>query len=121
MTDLIIIIILAVIAFAAIRGCINKKGHGCCGGGSEKKIKVQDKKPEHYPYKAEVTVEGMTCSHCKLRVENAFNEEGMWAVVDLKAKHALVRMKEEASDEELERLVRRVGYEATEIRRIQSN
>ena len=120
MENIIIIAVLAVICIFAVRGCVSKKAHGCCGSGDTTKIKVRDKNQDHYPYTAEVTVEGMTCSNCKLRVENAFNEEGtMWASVDLKAGKATVRMKEEITDDEIRRLVSRAGYDVTEIQRHQ--
>ena len=115
MDNVMVIVILSVICILAVIGCIKKKSHGCCGS-DDLKLKVRDKNPANYPYTAEVTVEGMTCANCKLRVENAFHETGaMWAKADLKTGKVLVRMKEDATDEKLENLVKRAGYTAAEI------
>ena len=79
------------------------------------KIRVQDKHAEHYPYCVKVGVDGMTCSHCKLRVENALNEkEGVWAQVDLKDKSATVRMKQPLSEDEIRTSISRAGYTVTD-------
>lgn len=38
----------------------------------------------HYPYCVQIGIDGMTCNHCKARVENTLNsEDGVWAEVDL--------------------------------------
>ena len=43
-----------------------------------------------------VQIEGMTCEHCKNRVENALNRlEGVSAKVNLKKKTAVVSMEKE--------------------------
>ena len=85
---------------------------GCgAGGDAQKRVRVRDKNKEHYPYCVKIGVDGMTCSHCRERVENALNqEEGVWAQVNLKEGSAVVRMKRELSREELERIIRRAGY-----------
>ena len=68
---------------------------GCCGSGAVSPVKrrVADRDETHYPYTAVLTIDGMTCGHCAVRVENALNElNGVWAKVDLGGKTALVRM-----------------------------
>lgn len=115
MTDLVIIVIIAVIILLAVRSIRNKQSGGCCSS-SDVKIKVKDKNADNYPHIVQVKVAGMTCSKCKMRVENAFNEEGMWAEVDLKSEMALVRMKEKVTDERIGVLLKRSGYEAVEIK-----
>ena len=55
---------------------MKRVSNGCCGTGDDvKKVKAEDTDVSHYPYHFEVEVEGMTCSQCKKRVENAFNEK----------------------------------------------
>lgn len=118
MATAVIVLILIVICVFAVKSYLKKLAHGCCGagGGEEKPIKVQDKNPDHYPCRTEVKIEGMTCSHCKMRVENAFNaEEGVWAEVDLKQGTALVRSREPFEERALCRLVARAGYRVTAI------
>lgn len=116
MANVIIILILVLVCIYAVRSYMKKLAHGCCGAGGdeEKKVKVSDKNPEHYPHCVTIGVEGMTCSNCKLRVENALNsEEGIWAQVNLKEKKAQIRMKTLIPEDELRRIVSRAGYTYT--------
>jgi copper chaperone CopZ len=113
MGNVIIVLILVVIAVVAVRSYSKKLTQGCCGAGgdSNKKVRVRDKNPDHYPYTVTIGVEGMTCKHCKQRVENALNEEeGVWAEVDLENHSALVRMKKPVSEERLRRVITQAGY-----------
>ncbi len=76
-----------------------------------KEIKVQDKNASDYPYYAVIGVDGMKCKHCKLHVENAFNEkDGNWAEVNLEKKEADVRMKTKLTDREIRDIVSKAGY-----------
>lgn len=115
-TVIIIIVLIAVIAYS-VRSYISKLFVGCCGGGdSERKVKVTDRNKANYSYSVKIGIDGMTCGHCKARVENALNEiEGVWAKVDLGKKCAEVLMKKEISDEELGRIVSKSGYTVTGI------
>ena len=116
MESAVIILIILIICIFGIKSYARRLTQGCCGAGgdTEKKVRVRDKNKEHYPYCVKIGIEGMTCSHCRERVENALNkEEGVWAQVDLKDGSAVVRMKKELSREELERIIRRAGYTMT--------
>lgn len=118
LSTIIIVAVLAIICVFAVVSYVKKVKHGCCGtdrcsstGTSEKRIKVIDKNPEHYKRCVQLTISGMTCSRCKLRVENAFNaKKNVWAEVNLKEGTVVVRMKEELPDDTLRRIVSRVGY-----------
>ena len=71
----------------------------------------QDKNASDYPYYAVIGVDGMKCKHCKLHVENAFNEkDGNWAEVNLEKKKADVRMKTKLTDREIRDIVSKAGY-----------
>lgn len=116
MANLIIILILIAVCAYGVKSYAKTVSHGCCGtgGDTEKKIHVQDRQADHYPYCARIGVDGMTCKHCKLRVENALNErDGVWAQVDLKHNCALVRMKQPLSEAEIRSQVSRAGYTVT--------
>lgn len=65
-----------------------------------------------------IAIEGMSCNHCKMHVENALNGlPGVTsAVVDLKAKNATVKADESVTDEALKNAVEEAGYEVTGIR-----
>lgn len=104
MSTIIICAILVVICFFGIRSSMKRVSNGCCGTGDDvKKVKAEDTDVSHYPYHFEVEVEGMTCSQCKKRVENAFNEKkGFYAKVNLKQKKAQVYAKEQISTQEIQ-------------------
>lgn len=113
MGNYIIIALVAVIVFFAVRSMIKRGRSGCCGGGecSVRKVVVKDSNPENYPYKAVLSVEDMHCENCKTKVENALNSvKGVWGSVDLKKKTAAVRMKEAHSETEIREWVNRAGY-----------
>jgi len=118
-TIAVIVVLAIIIAAAVIAVCTNKK-KGCCGTDThDKKIKVTDKHPDNYKYCVRLSISGMTCSHCKLKVENELNAKGtVWAEVDLKDGSALVRMKEELPDDTLRRIVSRAGYTVVGIEKI---
>lgn len=121
MANAVIIVLLIVLAVFSIKSYAKKLSKGCCGAGgdSTKKIKVKDKNIANYPFCTVIGVEGMTCVHCKLRVENALNGwDGVWAEVDLGKKSVLVRMKKELSDDELRGIITSAGYGVTEIKKI---
>lgn len=118
LTNVILIALLVVICVIAAYFAVKMlRGGGCCGSREpEKKVRVQDQDPAHYPYEVHMGIGGMSCKHCKQRVENALNsEEGVWAEVNLKSNSALVRMKTRIPDETLRRDVVREGYSVTSI------
>lgn len=117
MSTAIIVVILVFICIFSIKSYAKKLANGCCGGGDvEKKIKVKNKNKADYPFCVEIAVDGMTCGHCKMRVENVLNSQnGVWAEVDLKKKSVTVRMKERISDEELKKIITKEGYSVGDI------
>lgn len=114
------IIIIAIIAVAAVVGVIYTVKHfkgesSCCGGGSS--VKAKKKKLNNVIARKTMVIEGMTCDHCKNRVERALNEmNGVAGKVNLSKKQALVSMEREVSDEELRAVVEKAGYKVVEIR-----
>ena len=99
MATLIISVLLALACIYGVYSYIRKLryGGGCCGEheGAVKKVKVADRDKTHYPYETVLTIDGMTCSNCVRRVENALNQlDGVWAQVDLSSRKAAVRMKQ---------------------------
>ena len=94
-TAIVIVIIVVICVFAIYSyGHKMRHGGGCCGSheAAEKKVKVADKNKDHYPYEVTLTIDGMTCSNCSRRVENALNRlDGVWAKVDLGERKADVR------------------------------
>ena len=86
----IVLAAVAVVLLAARRylrtlrrgGC----GCGCSGGGGPHVARptVADTNEAHYPYAAELTVEGMRCERCLAAVETALDGiGGVWARASL--------------------------------------
>lgn len=114
-TALILVVFLA-LGLVALKGTMKRMLHGCCGGGGPKarRVKVADKNPSHYPYLVTLTIEGMSCSACALRVENTLNSmDGVWAKVNLPKKTASVRAKGRLQEADIRRAVSRAGYFVT--------
>ena len=65
-----------------------------------------------------ILIEGMSCNHCKMHVEQALNAvKGVQsAVVDLQGKNAKVSLASPVADEALKEAVEEAGYEVTGIR-----
>lgn len=116
MENVIIIGIIAVLILIGIRsGVKHFKGEGgCCGGGST--VKTKRKKLKKVIAQKTVIIEGMTCDHCKNRVERCINDIGGAAArVKLSKKEAVVSMEKEISDEQIRTAIEKAGYEVVEI------
>ena len=120
MGTIIVIFVLAIIVVCAILSTRKriKYGSACCGthDAAPKKIKVKDKNKSHYPYTYTLTVDGMHCSNCARRVENALNsKDGVWAKVNLEKKSVLVRAKSQLKWEDFSTLINKAGYTLIEF------
>lgn len=94
---LVVICILSVISYA------KKLKGGCCGGG--------DTNESHYPHRSVIYIDGMTCNHCKMRVENALNNlDDSYAKVNLKKQCATLLTKKNADDSAIRTAIERAGY-----------
>lgn len=96
---ILIIAVIAVVAFITIRNYRKQLKEGCCGAGGDEgpgaKVEPKDMNKEHYPYIADVSIEGMHCENCVRKVENAVNRiDGAWADVDLSTNSAKVLLKD---------------------------
>lgn len=111
--SLILVIVIILFIAAVAKGYKKKLSKGCCGAGDSeniKKIKVSDKNKANYPYKATMVVDGMICSNCTNRVENALNSiEGVWAATEDDAKTINVYMKQNLDIEILRKAVSDLG------------
>ena len=117
MENLIIIGLLAVVVIIALlRAMKHFKGGGCCGSGSHT-IRSKKTLTEARTGEKTLTIEGMHCENCAIRVENALNRlDGVVCRVNLKRKTAQVSYSREPSDEDLRSIVEKLGYTVTEIR-----
>ncbi len=115
MEHIIIVTVLILILAAAIYGTVKRIrfGSSCCGTKTppEKKVKVKDRNKNNYPYRYILSVDGMHCSNCARRVENALNKtEGRWATVDLADKEVSLYSKHEETDRDLAGVIAASGY-----------
>ena len=74
MSTVIICILLAlIIIFAVVNSAKHFRGEGgCCGGGSD--IKVKKKKLANVKETLVISIDGMTCKNCSMRIQNKLNE-----------------------------------------------
>lgn len=117
MQDYIIIgVLAAIVLIAVLRAVKHFKGGGCCGSGGNT---IRLKKNLDAPKLGEktLTIEGMHCENCEIRVENALNRiDGAASRVSWKKKTAVVSYSADISDEMLRSAVERLGYKVTAIR-----
>lgn len=114
-----ICLILAVVMIRAAVSYHRKLSEGCCGSGGDREepVRPADGEKSRYPYVREVSVEGMMCKNCAVRVANAFNRrEGCLAEVDFGKKRLTLYTKAPMEDGELRSIVAGAGYTAGEIR-----
>ena len=116
----IIIIVGVLLIVYALYSTIQKfrgksKGASCCGSAESVLAKpVDDTDESHYPFKYYVGVEGMHCSNCAARVENAINASGdTWAHVNLGRARAEVLAKNEKSEADFVRMLKSTDYKVT--------
>lgn len=105
-------LIILVFAIFVIKGYVKKLATGCCGAGgdAEARIKVRDKNRSHYPYSARLTVDGMMCSSCQTRVENALNViDGVWAKANASDGTVKVLMKSPVPEDKLRAAINELG------------
>ena len=116
MENYIIIGIIIVIAFFAVRTIVKRKGRkGCCGSGSD--YKPRKKKLKNVIAAKVFVVDGMHCEKCANRVTEVVNDiPGVAGVVDLKKDIVTVSYEQEVADEQIKARIERVGYTVTEIR-----
>lgn len=116
MENYIIIGILAVIVVIAVMRAVKHfKGGGCCGSGGNT---IRDKKTLDGPKLGEkkLTVEGMHCVNCEIRLENALNRlDHVACRVDWKKGTAIVSYSEEVTDELLKSTIEKTGYKVIKI------
>ena len=121
MGNIIIIMALMIIVSIALYGTVKRIrfGSSCCGSRTpaDKRVKVKDRNRNNYPYKYTLSVDGMHCSNCARRVENAINKtEGRWASVDLANKEVKLLSKREETERDLADIISSAGYTLLSLR-----
>ncbi len=116
MENIIIIAILVLVLLNGIHSTLKhfKGKGGCCGGGS---TPTKRKKLKNVIAKKTVVIEGMTCEHCKNRVESYIGKiDGAAAKVNLKKNEAVVSLEKSVDDSQLREVIEKAGYKVIEIK-----
>ncbi len=116
MENIIIIAILVLVLLNGIRYTLKhfKGKGGCCGGGS---TLTKRKKLKNVIAKKTVIIDGMSCEHCKNRVESYIAKiDGVTAKVNLKKNEAVVSMEKIVPDSQIKEVIEKAGYKVVEIR-----
>ena len=117
LSNALVIAILAVVLFMALRGSIKHLAGegGCCGGGDSVK-KEPDKKLSGPIIKTMVfKIDGMHCENCSNRVKRSINRlDGVSAKVNLRKKEAVVRYEQDIADDVITKEIEGLGYKVTD-------
>lgn len=125
MTAKLIIIAGILLIVYAIYGTVQKvrgKAKSSCCGSAESVLPkaVADTDESHYPFRYNVSVDGMMCSNCAARVENAINASGdTWAHVNLGRHRAEVLAKHEKTEEDFRKALKGTDYKVTGFEQVQ--
>ena len=108
---MILTLIIAAAAYSTVKRI--RYGSSCCGTKEvpDKRVKVRDKNKSHYPYRYDLQIDGMHCTNCARRIENAFHEtDGRWAKADVEHKVVQLLSKREESESDLSSVIEKAGY-----------
>lgn len=122
MSNIVLVILLVVVVTGAVVLMRRRatKGSACCGEHkvAPARLKVADRRKDHYPYVSELSIGGMTCANCAIRVENALNAlPNTWAKVSIDTKTATVRTKAEPDEMAMREAVASVGYVVLNVKK----
>ena len=116
-STIIIVIILAVILFFAVKNSIpHFKGEGgCCGGSASEKL-IKPAKLSNVIATKVVKIQGMRCENCNRRVQNALNSmDSVNAKVSGDRQEAIIKLGRTIDDGEIRRTIENLGYKVVSI------
>lgn len=110
-TAIICLVVLILIVFA-VKSCCRRLTKGCCAlKGTAAPMEAEDQNTAHYPFCRRLYVEGMTCANCAQRIQNAFHARpDCLCTVSLQEQTVCVRMKIQQEDQELRKIIEKLGY-----------
>lgn len=109
-------IIVIIVIIAVMKSIKHFKGDAVCCGGDAGLVKPQKKKLDKVVAEKDMLIDGMTCSNCSARVENALNGiDNVKAKVNLNKKRAHIEMSERVDDAVLRTAVEKAGYKVVSI------
>ena len=117
----VLLLIVLVAALVLMMRRKNSSGSSCCGSKEtlEPRIKPKDRNKSHYSFHYVAEIEGMVCSNCARRVENAFQKnDGIMARVDLYGKKSDVLSKQPLDDTDVRDMLSGTSYVLKDFREI---
>lgn len=109
--SILILLIVVIVLIPALKSSLTHlKGESSCCGGPKEKVR---KKTIRGKKLAEMilSVDGMHCSSCKVRIENHLNElEGIVAKVNLEKKQVTVSLYQDVSPNEIIKTIEDLDY-----------
>ncbi|MCR5778605.1 MAG: heavy-metal-associated domain-containing protein [Lachnospiraceae bacterium] len=115
-TNAIILIALVCIVLFSVKHTISHfLNGGCCGSGND--LVIKPSKIKHVIGTKIIKIDGMHCSSCYRRVQNALNSiDGVNAKIDGKRQLATIKLGRDISDSTLEQAVSDIGYTVVSIK-----
>lgn len=119
MATVIVGIIVAICLFFALKGVIKHwRGESSCCGGAALELPPKKKLNGKIIGTKVINIEGMTCGHCKARVEMLLDDiEGAVSEVNLHHNRAELKMTREVADDEIYAALKDSEYKITAINR----
>lgn len=115
MTDAIILIGIILLSLYGLKTVVSHtkgEGSGCCDT-SDKPLEIKKKHSGRTIHKMIFEIDGMTCDHCRIRVQNELNSlQGVVAHVDLRKRRAVLECEEEINEKDVICCIERIGYHA---------
>lgn len=113
-TAILVAVIVAICTLAVV-SYGKKLSKGCCGTAGDKEKRIAPKQGE-YPHHVTVTVGGMTCEKCAVRIENGFNRlDGVSAAVDHRTGTVEIRSREPLTALVIRKTIIELGYTVESI------
>lgn len=119
-SNLVIIIIIALILVIAVKGSIaHFKGQGSCCGGGGKDVLMKPKKLKNISCVKTVRIDGMHCEHCYARVHNVLNSmDGVSAKVCGKKGVAKIKLEKDMDDQIFKDAIEDLGYKVVSVQNV---
>ncbi|MBE7036831.1 MAG: hypothetical protein E7403_06020 [Ruminococcaceae bacterium] len=102
------VVIAALVLLAIVYVVISLKKKSACNGQCSC---CSGCEPDKFDFIYTVNIEGMSCEHCKARVENAFNEiAGCSAEVNLEENRLYLQSTHKFTEDEIKKVVENLGF-----------
>ncbi len=113
----ILIALVCIVLFSVKHSIAHFLNGGCCGSGND--LVIKPSKIKHVIGTKIIKIDGMHCSSCYRRVQNALNSiDGVNAKIDGRKHLATIKLGKDISDATLEQAVSGIGYTVVSIKNL---